>query len=93
MIDWYMEDNMNLFGWLNSFFNDTDSASSSLCAWDSSCASVDDDVSNPANGLPMIGGFAGVDIEGNPYGTDFSHDSIASSYADDSCASDFGGDW
>ena len=24
-----------------------------------------------ANGLPMIGGMGGVDIEGNPYGTDF----------------------
>lgn len=29
---------------------------------------------NPASGLPMVGGCAGVDIEGNPYGVDFHHD-------------------
>lgn len=29
---------------------------------------------NPANGLPMIAGCCGVDIEGNPYGTDSHHD-------------------
>lgn len=29
---------------------------------------------NPANGLPMVG--CSVDIEGNPYGTDFSHDDM-----------------
>lgn len=29
---------------------------------------------NPANGLPMIGGCGGVDVSGNPYGTDWSHD-------------------
>ena len=31
---------------------------------------------NPANGLPMINGIGGVDIEGNPYGADFSDDII-----------------
>lgn len=31
---------------------------------------------NPANGLPMVGS---VDIHGNPYGCDFSHDSFHSS--------------
>lgn len=31
----------------------------------------DEFVINHANGLPMIGGMGGVDIEGNPYGTDF----------------------
>ncbi len=38
------------------------------------CDSCNDDMENtinPANGLPMMGA---VDIEGNPYGTDFSHD-------------------
>lgn len=25
---------------------------------------------NPASGLPMIGGIAGVDVAGNPYGFD-----------------------
>ncbi len=29
---------------------------------------------NPANGLPMLG--CSVDIDGNPYGTDFSHDDM-----------------
>jgi len=24
---------------------------------------------NPANGMPMVGGTGGIDIEGNPYGT------------------------
>ena len=28
---------------------------------------------NPANGLPMTGGRAGTDAEGNPYGSDGSH--------------------
>jgi hypothetical protein len=49
---------------------------------------ADDDFSvNPANGLPMIGGSGGVDIEGNPFGTDFSHDHMTSSSLDDSCSS------
>jgi hypothetical protein len=25
---------------------------------------------NPVNGLPMVGGCGGVDVEGNPYGVD-----------------------
>lgn len=29
---------------------------------------------NPANGLPMIDDIGGVDIEGNPYGTDSNQD-------------------
>jgi len=33
-----------------------------------------DDAINLANGLPMIDGSGGIDIEGNPYGTDSSHD-------------------
>ena len=28
---------------------------------------------NPATGLPMIGGMGGIDLAGNPYGTNF-HD-------------------
>ena len=28
---------------------------------------------NPANGLPMIGGDLGLDVAGNPFGTDMSH--------------------
>jgi hypothetical protein len=38
-------------------------------------------VINPANGQPMVGGMGGVDIEGNPYGTDFTsqgeHDAMS----------------
>lgn len=30
----------------------------------------DDNCTNPANGLPIVGGCSGVDVEGNPYGTD-----------------------
>ncbi len=29
---------------------------------------------NPASGLPMVGGCCGVDVSGNPYGTDFRQD-------------------
>jgi len=40
---------------------------------------------NPANGLPMVGGIAGgLDVEGNPYGTDSSHDRFGSLNSDDS---------
>lgn len=47
-------------------------------------SSFDDFAVNPANGLTMVGGTGGVDIEGNPFGTDFSHDQMASSSFDDS---------
>lgn len=60
---------MKLFGWLGSLFDDADAAYSSIVACDS-IFSMEDDVINPANGLPMIGGFSRVDIEGNLYGTD-----------------------
>ena len=43
---------------------------------------LDDNSINPANGLPMIGGTGGVDIEGNPFGTDFSHDDSFASMDD-----------
>jgi hypothetical protein len=42
---------------------------------------------NPANGLPMMGGIGGIDVAGNPYGTDFSHDQITSFSIDDSWSS------
>lgn len=47
-------------------------------------SSFDDFAVNPANGLPMVGGSGGVDIEGNPFGTNFSHDQMASLSFDDS---------
>lgn len=31
---------------------------------------------NPASGLPMMDGIAGLDIAGNPWGTDFSNSSL-----------------
>lgn len=70
------------FGWLNG----GDDASSSACG---------DSEINPANGLPMMGC---VDIEGNPYGTDMSHDwhnddlFNTGSLSDDSWSSGFSDD-
>lgn len=83
---------MNLFGWLGNLFDDADSACSSSGICECSRVSMDDDVFNPANGLPMIGGFAGVDIEGNMYGTDLSHDSYTQNL-NHWGASGFDGDW
>ncbi|SFN04154.1 hypothetical protein [Thermodesulforhabdus norvegica] len=34
----------------------------------------DETVINPATGLLMIGGIGGFDVDGNPYGCDFSRD-------------------
>lgn len=49
-----------------------------------SSSMFDDSLSvNPANGLPMIGGTGGIDMQGNPFGTDFSHNHVASSCFDD----------
>ena len=39
-------------------------------------SSSDDSVINPANGNPMVGGIGGLDIEGNLFGTDSSHDQM-----------------
>jgi hypothetical protein len=60
-----------LMGWLRSG-PDMDSTESGGLG----CGLSDDhgcDI-NPATGLPMVGGCGGVDIEGNPYGTDSHHD-------------------
>lgn len=43
---------------------------------------------NPANGLPMIDGAGGIDIEGNPFGTDLSHDYSGSLETDCGWSSD-----
>ena len=52
---------------------------------------------NPATGLPMIGGCGGVDVEGNPYGTDindtFGNDDWSSSSPSDDSFSSFDNDW
>lgn len=58
--------------------------------------SLDDFAINPANGNPMVGGIGGVDIGGNPFGTDFSNDHMTSSTFDDSWSSSSGcnfSDW
>ena len=83
---------MNPFGWLGSLFGDADSAYLSLGACDSMCL-TDDDVTNPANGLLMIGGYGGFDIEGHTYGTEFSNDTFRNDYSDSNGTSTFSGDW
>ncbi len=64
-----------LFGWLDSSDPATGSHNDSACSI------------NPANGLPMVGGCGGFDIEGNPYGTDL-HSDTPSVFSDDSCGMD-----
>ena len=62
---------MKLFGWMNSLFDNADTTYFSLNPCESeSTLFTQDSVSNPANGLPMIEGIAGLDVMGNPYGTD-----------------------
>ncbi|GLP94706.1 hypothetical protein [Paraferrimonas sedimenticola] len=70
---------MGIFNWLSDVFGDSSSATSS----------VDDNAINPANGLPMVDGTGGVDVEGNPYGTDSSHDLMDSSMNDSLGTSSF----
>lgn len=79
---------MSIFSWLTGLFendsanyliSDADIADSTNDAFDGSAFSSidlswDDNAINPVNGLPMVGGAGGVDVEGNPYGTDFSHE-------------------
>ncbi|MHB1494486.1 MAG: hypothetical protein ACYCR3_06595 [Acidithiobacillus sp.] len=91
-----------IFGWLGRLFqgNNGNGGSTSLfdMGGDSSVFSDDqggDDGAcsvNPASGLPMIGGCGGVDVEGNPYGTDFSDDSFSSSGMNDDWSSGSGWD-
>lgn len=49
---------MSLFAWLGSLFDEPGNSCSTEI--------------NPASGLPMVDGCGGVDVAGNPYGTDFS---------------------
>ena len=84
---------MGLFNWISELFagdpetnsidgiilNSTDDLFSDHhigTAWD-------DNEINPANGLPMIGGIGGIDVAGNPYATDSSHDDLISCGIDD----------
>lgn len=94
---------MGIFNWLSGLFgggssgsgvHDTDIGNSTDDMFANSSISEanplwDDNAINPANGLPMVGGTGGIDVEGNPYGTDFSHDDTfgAGSSFDDSFSS------
>ena len=80
---------MKLFGWLGSLFDDADATYSTMGTCESMYP-MNDAAINPANGLPMIGA---IDIEGNPYGTNFSHDNYENSLSHHDSSSGFGGDW
>lgn len=89
---------MGVFSWFTDMFS-SDTETSSI-ADDSLLSSsntdligantFDDFAVNPANGLPMVGGMGGVDVEGNPFGTDFSSDNMALSSFDDGFSSSSG---
>jgi hypothetical protein len=76
---------MGLFDW----FSDSTSSigETSLTLHESTFA--DDFAVNPANGLPMLDGIGSVDVEGNPFGCDFSHDTTSF----DSSSTGFDNDW
>ena len=82
---------MGFLNWLSDMFSDTASESSRP---DTHEQVSNNDLSsntgeiNPATGLPMVGGKGGVDVEGNPYGTGFSHDDISTGM-DDTFSSGF----
>lgn len=85
---------MGLFSWMMELFGSSIENSSTdggilHSDTDNHCGTTGLDLIeiNPANGLPMIGGSAGVDIEGNPYGLDSAHDHMGSSAFDDSWSS------
>ncbi len=87
---------MGLLNWLSSFLSDDSSRIKFDDAEDDSFtrqdASLNTHAINPANGLPMVGGLGGIDIEGNPYGADFSndhHSSGGSSLIDDDSVDDW----
>lgn len=61
----------DFIGWLGwgSHGGSDDSPATTADPHQSCCCDI-----NPANGLPMVGGCGGVDVEGNPYGFDLRHD-------------------
>ena len=72
---------MNLFSWLRSVLSISEPNPISSSDELHDTASYRDDFTiNPASGLPMVGGMAGLDIEGNPFGThlhnSFEHSSL-----------------
>ncbi|MEJ5299688.1 MAG: hypothetical protein WHS38_01730 [Thermodesulforhabdaceae bacterium] len=68
---------MGIFRWLLRFFTDNlddcEINGTDALPTDYSTSNTGPIV-NPATGLPMISGTGGVDVEGNPYGFDLSHD-------------------
>jgi hypothetical protein len=78
----------------DSFFDDHDSSVSHSFFDDHESFDFHSSSINPASGLPMIGS---VDIEGNPYGSDFSHDDSTQFISSDSMFNDsinaFHNDW
>jgi len=70
---------------MNSLFDlvfDTDTSHDDSSISSTGCDSTQMDAINPANGLPMVGGEGGLDVAGNLYGCDSSHDSLGSSFDD-----------
>ena len=76
-----------IFKWLNNFFGTPYSThlddSEDVCdTSELQCSDIHDyshesTEINPANGLPMVGGIGGVDVEGNAYGTSSSNDLLS----------------
>ncbi|MHB1184242.1 MAG: hypothetical protein ACYC4A_06025 [Desulfobulbia bacterium] len=86
---------MSLFTCFSDLFS-SGSGASSFGGDDGFQHGLDDFSINPANGNPMVGGIGGLDVAGNPFGTDSSHDHMTSSTFDDSWLSSSGGnfsDW
>ncbi len=69
----------SLFGWFGSSAGDDAHVASTWEPSSTSGSDAEQFAINPANGLPMVGGMAGVDIEGNPYGTDLHNDDLMTS--------------
>ena len=68
---------MGIWDWFSGLFStSSDSSSTPVVStdWESSSCRI-----NPATGLPMVGGCGGVDVQGNPYGTDLHSDDDSSS--------------
>jgi len=63
---------MGLFGFLSGLFCDDDVAplDQSTGIGDDDGSNTADNTVNPTTGLPMVGGTAGIDVQGNPYGID-----------------------
>jgi len=97
------EEHMSVFDWFSDLFSSGSGASSwgdvgvpGSITGQIGTNAFDDFAINPANGNPMVGGIGGLDVGGNPFGTDFSNDHMMSSAFDDSWSSSSGcglGEW